>query len=87
MVLLPGELPNFCDQLVGHGLAHGVKVHKNSKLNHLAKDHSHEGVDADDLHLLLLLCKDVADSAGSFLGITKAQSAEEPIGGIPNGEA
>lgn len=46
-------------------------------LNHLAKDKAHADIDADDLHMLLLLCKDVADSAGSFLGITRAQSAEE----------
>src|SRR5687768_3626351 len=44
-----------------------------SLLNHFAKDHAHEHLDADDLHLLLLLCKDVADAAGGFLGITRAQ--------------
>jgi hypothetical protein len=46
-------------------------------LNHFAKDHAHEHLDADDLHLLLLLCKDVADAAGGFLGIGRAQSADE----------
>jgi len=46
-------------------------------LNHLAKDEAHDELDADDLQLLLLLCKDVADSAGRFLGIGRAQSSEE----------
>jgi hypothetical protein len=46
-------------------------------LNHLAKDKTHDDLDADDLQMLLLLCKDVADSAGSFLGIGRAQSREE----------
>jgi hypothetical protein len=46
-------------------------------LNHLAKDHTHEGFDADDLQLLLLLCSDVAEAAGSFLGVGRAQSRKE----------
>lgn len=46
-------------------------------LNHLAKDNAHDGFDADDLQMLLLLCKDVADSAGSFLGIGRTQSSAE----------
>lgn len=48
-------------------------------LNHLSKARAAGGehFDADDLHHLLLLCKDVADSAGGFLGLGSAQSAEE----------
>lgn len=46
-------------------------------LNHLSKDKAHPHLDSDDLHLLLLLCKDVAESAGSFLGIGSAQSDKE----------
>jgi len=48
-------------------------------LNHLAKGHGEHGnvIDADDLHMLLLLCKDVADAAGGFLGLGSAQSTKE----------
>ncbi len=46
-------------------------------LNHFAKDKAHDGLGADDLRMLLLLCQDVADSAGSFLGIGSARSDEE----------
>jgi hypothetical protein len=46
-------------------------------LNHLAKDKAYDGLDADDLQMLLLLCRDVANSAGSFFGIGRAQSDEE----------
>jgi hypothetical protein len=46
-------------------------------LNHLAKDKEYDRLGADDLRMLLLLCQDVADSAGSFLGIGRARSDEE----------
>ena len=48
-------------------------------LNHLARERGElaDSLDADDLHLLLLHCKDVAEAAGGFFGLREAQSAEE----------
>lgn len=46
-------------------------------LNHLARDQADHHFDGDDLHLLLLMCKDVANAAGTVLGIGKAQSFDE----------
>lgn len=45
-------------------------------LNHLGKDQAGD-VDADDLHMLLLLCKDVAEAAGGLFGLGGAQSTKE----------